>query len=108
MRLAPIVAVCTLSACGGSAPPLLANFSPAPTDDGRPGYTLFLPQATWKFVSRHDGMSEAELDQRVHAQVEYMVEDAMRRQHGACSHSWLISNVAGTSDGGVVFSLFCA
>lgn len=38
-------AVCTLSACGGTDDPSLAvNFSPAPTDDGRPGYVLYLPR----------------------------------------------------------------
>ena len=112
VRISLAVAVCmTLTACGGAAqetPPLLANFSPAPTEDGRPGYTLFLPKATWKFVSQHKGITQAELDSRVHVMVTFMIERAMHDEHGACSHSWLISNAANTPDGGIVFSLFCA
>lgn len=104
-----VAAVCTLSACGGTEPPLLpANFSPAPTDDGRPGYVLYLPKDTWAFVSRHDGITEAELNQRIHAQVQFMVDTAMEKQHGACGHSWLFSSATNTPDGGVAFGLFCA
>ena len=97
-----------LQACTREPPPLLVNFSPAPTEDGRPGYTLFLPKETWAFVRWHKGISEAELNTRVHAQVQYMIEAGMRENHGACSRSWLISDVARTPDGGMVFSLFCA
>ena len=77
--------------------------------DGRLGFKLWIPEATWKHVTApSSGLTSVLLDEQVHAYVHAMIELGISRRHLPCPHQWLMSEIGRANAGGVMFVGPCA
>jgi|SRR5882757_3794721 len=101
-------ALILLAGCGQPAQDAPAHFREA-TVDGRFGFKLLIPEATWKHMTRHaSGLRSVLLDKHVHATVEAMSELGIQRRHVPCPHQWIMREIGSADVGGVLFIGICA
>ena len=103
-------ALILVTACGQERPQphVAAEFHEALVD-GRLGFKLLVPEVTWKAMTAHSsGIPSALLDDKVHAEVNAIIERGITDRHLPCPHQCLLSEIGPADRGAVLFVGICA
>jgi hypothetical protein len=83
-----------------------ADFAMADTRD----FYLWIEPKAWARITEHKGRGWIDelLDAKVHAQINWLIEEGLRMNHVECKRHWLLSAIRPLDDGSVLFAGYCA